>query len=407
MLFVSYSSKDEPVVRQLVEDLERARFEVWLDEELRGGDVWWDEILERIRGSEVFLFALSTNARQSKPCRAELKYARALGLPILPVQIGEVDSVRTLPISDLQIVPYGERTVSNAMALVAAVQDTARARKPLPDPLPEAPSVPYAYLLRLSTAIDATALTMDEQGDLVRQLRSGLEDEEEESVREDIRTLLRALRRRGDLTVRNAADIDALLAPVGAAAVAPAREAAQAERSDADAPKVALNRPVGPAPRVEPAPPLEQRRELPDPGWYPDPMGEARLRYWDGTAWTSHRADRNEAPPPPPPPTAFAAVPAAVASLPPPPAGFPARDGASGAKPEPAGNGWSIAAMVCAGVALLLPFVGLFAIAFGIVGKVRKERLGTAGLVVSIALTVVAWILWAVIYEASLQTPTG
>lgn len=25
--------------------------------------------------------------------------------------------------------------------------------------------------------------------------------------------------------------------------------------------------------------------------WYPDPTGEKRLRYWDGTAWTSHVAD--------------------------------------------------------------------------------------------------------------------
>lgn len=24
--------------------------------------------------------------------------------------------------------------------------------------------------------------------------------------------------------------------------------------------------------------------------WYPDPKGEARLRYWDGTAWTDHTA---------------------------------------------------------------------------------------------------------------------
>jgi uncharacterized RDD family membrane protein YckC len=26
----------------------------------------------------------------------------------------------------------------------------------------------------------------------------------------------------------------------------------------------------------------------PAPGWYDDPQGEARLRYWDGSTWTSH-----------------------------------------------------------------------------------------------------------------------
>jgi Protein of unknown function (DUF2510) len=29
----------------------------------------------------------------------------------------------------------------------------------------------------------------------------------------------------------------------------------------------------------------------PDPDWYPDPKGEARLRYWDGTQWTEQTAD--------------------------------------------------------------------------------------------------------------------
>jgi hypothetical protein len=25
----------------------------------------------------------------------------------------------------------------------------------------------------------------------------------------------------------------------------------------------------------------------PEPGWYPDPSGQARLRYWDGRAWST------------------------------------------------------------------------------------------------------------------------
>ncbi|MEA2350192.1 MAG: hypothetical protein QOG86_1133, partial [Thermoleophilaceae bacterium] len=25
-------------------------------------------------------------------------------------------------------------------------------------------------------------------------------------------------------------------------------------------------------------------------GWYADPSGQARLRYWDGSAWTEHTA---------------------------------------------------------------------------------------------------------------------
>jgi hypothetical protein len=27
------------------------------------------------------------------------------------------------------------------------------------------------------------------------------------------------------------------------------------------------------------------------PAWHPDPRGEARLRYWDGSVWTEHTSD--------------------------------------------------------------------------------------------------------------------
>ncbi|HLL86035.1 MAG TPA: DUF2510 domain-containing protein [Thermoleophilaceae bacterium] len=28
----------------------------------------------------------------------------------------------------------------------------------------------------------------------------------------------------------------------------------------------------------------------PPPAWYPDPYGQARLRWWDGWRWTEHLA---------------------------------------------------------------------------------------------------------------------
>ncbi|WP_347133336.1 DUF4352 domain-containing protein [Mycobacterium sp. DL] len=45
-------------------------------------------------------------------------------------------------------------------------------------------------------------------------------------------------------------------------------------------------------------------------GWYSDPDGSGGQRYWDGHAWTEHRAPAPQPPPPPPlPPTAAAAEP--------------------------------------------------------------------------------------------------
>jgi uncharacterized RDD family membrane protein YckC len=54
----------------------------------------------------------------------------------------------------------------------------------------------------------------------------------------------------------------------------------------------------------------------PAPGWYPDPTTPGQLRYWDGSAWTEHRA----------PAVASTPTPAVAA---PPLAGFGARFGAA------------------------------------------------------------------------------
>jgi hypothetical protein len=235
-VFLSYSRKDEPAARQLEADLQRGRVLVWWDSELRGGDPWWQTILEQIRTCEVFVFALSNNALASKPCRAELNYARDLGLPVLPVQIGPVESLRTAAVGELQVVDYREQSSASGMALFAELEDAARRRSPLPDPLPAPPPVPFAYLLRLGSEIEKEALTPQEQSDLVGQLRDCLETEDDEGVKDDARELLRALRRRPDVTFKYAGEIDALLAgspaPSSGPSVPPPRRDPESERAE-------------------------------------------------------------------------------------------------------------------------------------------------------------------------------
>ena len=93
-VFISYFSRDREAVKTLVQDLQDADEQVWMDERLAGGDAWWWAIVEQIRGCDVFIFALSQNSIESKPCQAELRYAELLRLPILPVQVGSVDSIK-------------------------------------------------------------------------------------------------------------------------------------------------------------------------------------------------------------------------------------------------------------------------------------------------------------------------
>ena len=46
-----------------------------------------------------------------------------------------------------------------------------------------------------------------------------------------------------------------------------------------------------PAAAATPAAPAEPAAAAVKADWYPDPRGEKRLRYWDGSQWTDHTAD--------------------------------------------------------------------------------------------------------------------
>src|SRR4051794_12468206 len=102
-IFLSYSRKDEDVVRSLVQGFEAAEREVWFEHGLEGGDAWWDTTLKNIRSAKVFIAGLSDESLNSKRCREELDYALALGRPILPVQVGPLSNLRGSPLARLQI----------------------------------------------------------------------------------------------------------------------------------------------------------------------------------------------------------------------------------------------------------------------------------------------------------------
>lgn len=212
MLFLSHASQDRSAIDGLLVVLRRTGHEVWLDDELGGGETWWQAILERIRECDVFVVALSNNALASKPCRAELRYAQALRRPVLPVQIGPVDSVRVTPLATTQIIDYRNPVADTEIRLVAALQKRQELCGPLPSVLPEEPDVPFAYLMRLATALASPELSHYEQAGLVSELRNKLdEDCGDPAAQRDIVRLLYLLRDRPDVTWRTRSDVDALL----------------------------------------------------------------------------------------------------------------------------------------------------------------------------------------------------
>lgn len=226
-LFISYSSRDANAVGELATALRRGGHELWIDDELSGGDAWWRAILGRIRDCDIFLAALSQNMLQSKACQAEMRYALALGKPILPVQVGPLESMRANPLAGRQVIDFQQRSIDSWLELDHAVRTKQAAAPPLPEPLPDEPAMPFGYLMRLSSQISESELSPQQQTLILAELSTALTDDgDDESVRRDISALLRQLRDRSDVTYRTRTEVDELLsrfdAPVPMATSEPA-----------------------------------------------------------------------------------------------------------------------------------------------------------------------------------------
>ena len=265
-VFISYSRRDQTVVTRLAAELDQLGQDVWLDQELSGGQRWWDAILERIRVCDCFIFAVSESSVTSKACRAELEYAVQLGRSILPVTVGPGVPDQLLP----PVLAETQRVPADASTQLARALLSLPPTGPLPEPLPDPPLVPVSYLDQLSGTIDRERLTVAEQRDILGQIKQRLRDEDERSAGI---ALLQRLRLHGDINAWVAEEIDAELAKVQSSAGSSLASAPQSSTSPP------TPRPVPPreAPPVPPPPtqqqwPAAQPRPPhppPQPTWMP------------------------------------------------------------------------------------------------------------------------------------------
>lgn len=209
-VFVSYNRQSKAIARTLTDDIKALGHTVWFDQELSGGQTWWNQILARIRESDVFVFILNPEALESTACKREYGYAADLGKAILPVLVAEGVPVNLLPpaLSQIQFVDYRKQDRDAAFHLARALDSIPRPPS-LPDPLPVPPEAPISYLGNLSDQIETTStLSYEEQSALLIDLKRSLRDPE---AAHDARTLLDRLRKRRDLLACIAEEIDELL----------------------------------------------------------------------------------------------------------------------------------------------------------------------------------------------------
>jgi hypothetical protein len=206
-LFVSYARRDMPFVAQLVNELREMGHEPFYDQDLTGGQRWWDVLLTRIEESDGFLPVLSDAYIASEACRLESGWASDLGVPILPLDLGSVrPEMCDAHIAQTNWIRYDleDRTT---IARLARALGALPPRTPPAHP-PARPAVPVTYLTATRQEIrDAEILPVARQLAIIATLRVKLNTEDDASAR----TLLTELRRRPDVAYASAVEIDHLL----------------------------------------------------------------------------------------------------------------------------------------------------------------------------------------------------
>lgn len=149
-VFVSYSTRDRVLMERLAHDLETMGHRVWYDHELqnRGGQSWWDMILEQIRQAELFIFSLTPESLASEPCSREYGYAAALGKQILPVRLAPMKT-DMLPPALLQIQWVDYLDAQKGQAILIESIDHLPQAPALPSPLPPSPPAPIPLINEL------------------------------------------------------------------------------------------------------------------------------------------------------------------------------------------------------------------------------------------------------------------
>ena len=140
-IFVSYARQDEDRVTELAHKLSVADHEVWFDQKLRGGQNWWDLILDNIEGCDLFIFVVSPSSTRSRACNLEVTYAYDIGRAILPIMVDKTE-ITEAP-TEVQRINFRDLIDPSDDDWIRIMADVAKeaAARPLPDPWRAAPGL--------------------------------------------------------------------------------------------------------------------------------------------------------------------------------------------------------------------------------------------------------------------------
>ncbi|WP_119067374.1 HEAT repeat domain-containing protein [Aggregatilinea lenta] len=84
-IFIAYCHKDSDFGYLTRQELESAGFQVWIDENIQGGDIWRQEIDDAIQAAFALVVIMSPDARLSEYVTYEWSCGWGAGKPIVPI----------------------------------------------------------------------------------------------------------------------------------------------------------------------------------------------------------------------------------------------------------------------------------------------------------------------------------
>jgi ribosomal protein L7/L12 len=234
-VFISYARESQRIVGVLAADLRDMGYSVWFDQELTGGQVWWDQVLEQIRECEILLVVLTPASLESEACGLEWGYASSLGKSLLPVLVADGVDYELLPapLAQVQHVDHRVEDRASLIALLRAIHKLPPP-SPLPSRLPDSPVMPGSYLRSLRTEIESTGeLTRQQQWDLVARLKGAIRVPK---TADAALKLLRRLQEREEILAIVSKEIDELASSVVLRPAVVSQEAAPARKAASQAP---------------------------------------------------------------------------------------------------------------------------------------------------------------------------
>ena len=207
-VFVSYARQDEERVKDLAHKLTVADHEVWFDQELRGGQNWWDIILDNIETSHLVIFVVSPSSVRSRACNLEVTYANDLGRPILPIMVQQTEITEApTAVQRINFTNFIAPSEDDWIRIAADVAKTAEAAS-LPDPMPPRPPAPMADLSEAQRIVLQPNISTAEHRALVADLKERAPNPDERAA---VVAVLDRLSEYPDIARTVAVEVDGLL----------------------------------------------------------------------------------------------------------------------------------------------------------------------------------------------------